>query len=352
MSDVSIVIINHNYAAYLADAIESALGQTGGVPEIIVVDDGSTDGSAGIINSFAGAVKAIFKPAGGHVSAVNAGFAACRGNIVIFLDADDMLYPDCVQTIRQHWCEDDAKLQYRLDTIDGLGRNQNMVFPYFPPDLTPAAIHAQSRQYGTYPWTVSSGNAFSRVFLTALLPIDSDEIYRSPDGFLSKMAPLFGDVRSIADVLGAYRVHGSNSWAQDHRSLKIEPIIRWLDFDRVLQSRFTAIAASRGIAVCRQGNEHHTQHLEHRLIAKRLAGRSTPYAADWLPSLCIKSIRAAFHAPNKGLAGRAAWAVWFGFLTIMPKPLIARAIQRGRLQTGRNPFLQMIVRLARGPASR
>jgi len=349
---ISIVVINHNYAAFLRHAIESALAQTGPAPEIIVVDDGSTDDSAAIIDSFGNQITAIFKPAGGHVSAVNAGFAATHGDIIIFLDADDILYPNCLQSITQSWQPGDMKLQYRLDTINREGLDQHMTFPYFPPDLTPEVIQAQSRKFGVYPWTVSSGNAFSRVLLEALLPIDAQEIYRSPDGFLSKMAPLFGNVRSIPDVLGAYRVHGANAWAQHDSSFRVEPIIRWLNFDKVLQARFVATAQSRGIPVQVRGNERSTQHLEHRLIAHRFAPIQTPYTADRTTALCLSSIRVALTAPNMSLIGRAAWTAWFLYLSIMPTAILERALKRARLQTGRSPLSRLVVRIARGAAAR
>jgi glycosyltransferase involved in cell wall biosynthesis len=348
LRSTSIVIINHNYAEFLASAIQSGLNQSGIKPEIIVVDDGSTDSSAAVIHSFGTDIIPIFKPAGGHVSAVNAGFDASHGDIVIFLDADDILYPICLQSIAQSWQDGDAKLQFRLDTIDRNGADQDMVFPHFPSDLTQEAIQTQAHKFGAYPWTVSSGNGFARSLLIALLPIDKNEIYQSPDGFLSKMAPLFGNVRSIQDVLGAYRVHGKNAWAQSDTAFRIDPIVRWLNFDDALQTRFVATAASRCIRVCARGNERTTQHLEHRLLAKRFSAEKTPYTSDRLPRLCINSIYAAMRAPNIGFNGRIIWVVWFLYLSLAPKRMIERTLRRGRLQTGRSRLARMIVRIARG----
>ena len=60
---------------------------------MIAVDDGSTDGSREIIESFADRIVPVIKANGGHGSALNAGFDASRGEIVMFLDADDELLP-------------------------------------------------------------------------------------------------------------------------------------------------------------------------------------------------------------------------------------------------------------------
>ena len=86
---VSIVVNNYNYASYLAQAIESALGQTYPHTEVVVVDDGSTDGSWEIVASYGDRVRALRKVNGGQASAFNAGFEMSRGEIVWFVDSDD-----------------------------------------------------------------------------------------------------------------------------------------------------------------------------------------------------------------------------------------------------------------------
>ena len=63
---VSIIITNYNYGQFLAQAIESALAQTYPHVEVIVIDDGSTDHSAGIIRSYGKRISPIFKPNGGQ----------------------------------------------------------------------------------------------------------------------------------------------------------------------------------------------------------------------------------------------------------------------------------------------
>jgi len=70
---VSIIIDSYNYGRFIEDAIESALNQTYQNAEVIVVDDGSTDNSPGIISKYleSGRIKAIFKENGGQASAMN-----------------------------------------------------------------------------------------------------------------------------------------------------------------------------------------------------------------------------------------------------------------------------------------
>lgn len=90
---VSVIIPVHNGEDYLGEAIESALAQTYGPIEIIVVDDGSTDGSADVARSHK-EVQYIYQPNRGAAAARNTALEASRGEFVAFLDADDLWLPD------------------------------------------------------------------------------------------------------------------------------------------------------------------------------------------------------------------------------------------------------------------
>jgi glycosyltransferase involved in cell wall biosynthesis len=89
---VSIVIPCYNHERFLPDAIESALAQRRVNVEVVVVDDGSTDGSAAVAERYP--VRLVRQPNRGLSAARNAGLRASRGDILIFLDADDRLYPE------------------------------------------------------------------------------------------------------------------------------------------------------------------------------------------------------------------------------------------------------------------
>lgn len=92
----TIAIATYQHAEYLPAAIESALAQT--VPcEVIVVDDGSTDDTAAILDGYADRVRVIRLPHGGPSAARNAGIDAARGEFLMLLDADDIIEPDKVE---------------------------------------------------------------------------------------------------------------------------------------------------------------------------------------------------------------------------------------------------------------
>ena len=96
---VSIIISNYNYARYLNAAIESAIAQSYQNFEIIVVDDGSKDNSQEVIlelqKKYPNKIKAIFQENQGQGGAFNTAFQASSGEIIAFLDADDVLTHLC-----------------------------------------------------------------------------------------------------------------------------------------------------------------------------------------------------------------------------------------------------------------
>ncbi len=90
---ISVVIPAYNAAATIAAAIESALAQTRPPDEIIVVDDGSRDDTAAVVERFGAAVRLVRQTNAGCGQARNTGVRAARGNWLAFLDADDLWQP-------------------------------------------------------------------------------------------------------------------------------------------------------------------------------------------------------------------------------------------------------------------
>ena len=94
-AQVSVIIPTYNYAKYVGEAIDSALSQTYPDIEVIVVDDGSSDGSRDVIDGYGDRLKKIYFQQNQGVSAArNAGVAISDGELVAFLDADDVWLPE------------------------------------------------------------------------------------------------------------------------------------------------------------------------------------------------------------------------------------------------------------------
>ena len=89
MQKVSVIIPNYNYGRFLRQAIESALDQSFPPHEVIVVDDGSTDESREVLDSFGDAIIAVDQTNAGVAAARNKGAEIATGEYFAFLDADD-----------------------------------------------------------------------------------------------------------------------------------------------------------------------------------------------------------------------------------------------------------------------
>lgn len=100
----AVIITNYNYKAFVAEAIESALAQTRLPDQIIVVDDGSKDGSQDFLRERYGndqRITLIMDENGGQLVAFQRGLAATNAEVTCFLDADDHWQPDYLQKIGQ-----------------------------------------------------------------------------------------------------------------------------------------------------------------------------------------------------------------------------------------------------------
>jgi glycosyltransferase involved in cell wall biosynthesis len=93
MSSISVVIPTYNRAHYLRPAIDSVLAQTCSPSEVIVVDDGSTDGTRELVRGYGDRVRYIYTQNGGAGRARNIGMCQAQGDYVTFVDSDDVLYP-------------------------------------------------------------------------------------------------------------------------------------------------------------------------------------------------------------------------------------------------------------------
>ncbi len=210
---LSIIIDNYNYGRFVKQAVDSALAQTYPKTEVIVVDDGSNDNSLAVIRRYGQRIGYVFKDNGGQASAFNAGFRQCHGEIVIFLDADDILLPDIGFHVVNSFVSNTgtAKVQYRLAIVDDQGQPTGGLKPGPHLRMPNGDMRQQVLAFpDDIPWAPTSGNAFAAGALRWMLPIPEHDYRICADFYLCNVSALCGTVVSLDRVGGYYRTHGSN----------------------------------------------------------------------------------------------------------------------------------------------
>jgi glycosyltransferase involved in cell wall biosynthesis len=211
---VSILINNYNYGRFLNESIESALAQTYSNCEVIVVDDGSTDCSREVIAQYGNRIVPVVKENGGQASAFNAGFAASKGDVICFLDADDLFLPEKVNRVvrifrdnpQAGWCFDKvqefanetgtryaAPEHWKCGRWDARGMLAKGITPSLP--------------------TATSGLSFRRSQLALILPMP--EIIRiTSDGYVKVVALGLAEGFMASEELSLQRIHNENAYTR------------------------------------------------------------------------------------------------------------------------------------------
>ena len=127
---ISVIVPVHNGEAFLSDCLESLVRQTWRQLEILVIDDGSTDGSAALCRRWQekdGRIRFFQKENGGVSSARNLGLEMARGEYAAFVDADDWLLPGMLQEQLEQVMatlteREQRVLEMRFGLLDGQSR--------------------------------------------------------------------------------------------------------------------------------------------------------------------------------------------------------------------------------------
>ncbi|GAA6621730.1 glycosyltransferase family 2 protein [Scytonema sp. NUACC26] len=211
---VSVLINNYNYQQYVLDAIDSVLKQSIPVDEIIVVDDRSTDGSVQILkDKFADheTVKLVLKEENqGQLSSFNEGFQAARGELICFLDADDIYKENYIEEIVNFYKEH-PECDFLFCSAELFGNEERIASCYDKTrDLGISRIVTLYNRL----WIGHRTSTLSmrKSVLEKLLPIPYLEDWRMrADDCLVYGASIVGARKFyLAQPLVRYRVHGNN----------------------------------------------------------------------------------------------------------------------------------------------
>jgi glycosyltransferase involved in cell wall biosynthesis len=185
--------------AYLAEAIESILAQSRPLDQVVVVDNGSSDRSAEIARGFAPAVELVHEPQPGIGAARNAALRAASGDLVAFLDADDL------------WEREKTALQLAaLEAEPGLQLVFGHVRQFVSPDRVDAEAELPAAPAAPQPGLYIGAMLARRSAIDAIGPWPED--VRVSDGlsFLLRAKELGLEQAMLAETVTLRRLHGDN----------------------------------------------------------------------------------------------------------------------------------------------
>ncbi|MGF1600589.1 MAG: glycosyltransferase family 2 protein [Thermosynechococcaceae cyanobacterium] len=267
----SIVITNYNYGCFLRESIDSILSQTYNNFELIVVDDGSSDNSIEIINSYGNEIISVFQENHGMSAARNVGFRKSIGTLLSFLDADDFYQPDRLSRVVETFNEnpDWIMLSHLWITVDSTGRPTGRSTSTI---LSHGDVRPLLLKWGKYASGITSALAFRRAALAQIMPVSGN---LGLDSYANAALPFYGQIGRINQPLMFYRIHGSNQRAHS------------TDISRLIQQR-EAIATFINQAAKQQGLSetfdiyNDVDHQVYKIVAQGKASLTEILRIIWL----------------------------------------------------------------------
>jgi glycosyltransferase involved in cell wall biosynthesis len=346
---VDIVIDNYNYGRFLAAAIDSALAQRDPEAHVIVVDDGSSDDSREVIGRYGGRIAAVLKDNGGQASAFNAGWAHCRGDAVIFLDADDVLLPGATSRIAGAFAASPGvvKVQYRMAVIDQAGRPTGTLMPAAHVRMPSGDVRRSELTFPfDLPWMATSGNAFSAAALRRIMPIPEDEFATSADWYLRHLIALLGDVVSLREVCASYRVHGSNGYALSAPALDLEHIRQTVRYAAATRRHLERLAGELGLPAA-PGPILSVADLANRVVSLKLDRDAHPLRDDRVKRLTLAGAGAALRRFDVRWPMKLLFIGWFFAMALAPRRVARTLAELFLFPERRMPINSVLGRLSR-----
>jgi len=335
---VDIVVTNHNYGRFLPEAIESACAQTHPEVAVVVVDDGSSDDSREVLRRYEDQVQVVLKEQGGQASALNAGLERCRGEVLLVLDADDVLRPQAAERVAAAFAArpELSKVQFPMAIVDADGNPTGAVKPgghLAAPvgDQRPAELAFPF----DLPWLPGGGTGFRTEAVRRILPIPAADYPRSgADWYLVHLTALLGEAALLDEVCASYRVHGGNAYELDADEIDLGHVREAILFAGATTRSLEALADELGLERPRRILSF--SDLANRLVSLRLEPGRHPVAGDRRGALLADAGRALRRRFDVAAPMKALMVAWFALEAIVPRRL-ARPLAELFLFPGRRP---------------
>lgn len=209
---ISVIINTYNYGRFIEQTIESALAQDypADRTEILVVDDGSTDDTPERVKKYEGRIRYFRKENGDQCSAITFGVAHSTGDVVAFLDGDDLWAPNRVSRALEEF-EKDARIVMAYNKLSYWDSRDNTRWNPDFPDHVFGDVLADRSKLLSYIYPPTSAIVFRRAAFERLTNIPMHPAF-SYDLFLTTAVLFLGPIAYIPEALTIYRVHGNNRW--------------------------------------------------------------------------------------------------------------------------------------------
>lgn len=271
----SVLITNFNYGRFLGYAVDSALAQTWPNVQVVVVDDGSTDESRALLDTYGDAIQTIYKENGGQASCVNAAAPLLTGDAVILLDSDDMLDPTAIEKTIGFFADPGVvKVHWPMATVDRNGYPTGRIRWQKLPSGS-VRTHALKVGPASHMTPACSANFWRRGFLDACVPLPGGELRNLVDSVFFTFAPFFGEFRVWDEPLSFYRVHGDNISTRLAAGPRLQ---NWEDRAVLLEQWLTSRGETVSIDRWRRQNKY-VQRLQSILNAENQLGMYLPKEA-------------------------------------------------------------------------
>lgn len=239
---VSILINNYNYEKYLREAIDSALAQKYPDIEVIVVDDGSTDCSRNVIQSYGERVRAVYQANGGQSKAFNSGFEASTGEFIFFLDADDIFLQDKVHQVVKIF-EQEPEIGFVFHAVEKFNSSSGLVEGRTPLQFEGIVNEKRSLRHRGKPKIFlppTSAFCFRRDCLNKIFPMPESSGIGISDKYLGILALSISSGYYSNKMYARLRLHGSNLYSGEGKnyskiySIGLETAVRIFERDQTL----------------------------------------------------------------------------------------------------------------------
>jgi hypothetical protein len=212
---VSVLIANYNYARYISQTLESVLCQTYPHFEVIVCDDGSSDNSCEVIETYVqkdSRIKLVSKPNGGVASALNAAYQEHKGQIICLLDADDVWIAQKLEKVVEAF-KSKPKCGFVIHNVIQINGEGNFLkSSAMYKQLASGWMAESALENGGFVHNIPPASALSvrKEVADFIFPLN-EEFKRNADSLIFRLSPFITEIEAVPEVLSQFRLHGANT---------------------------------------------------------------------------------------------------------------------------------------------